>query len=338
MKTLLASAPFAMVVAIGCSSEPTDNTNTSTYAQDVYGNYEEAAEGRIKFDVVELYDGQLADIAKQPLADVLAGVPADWIVFNAEGPKLLEVRRGPRNAAIDEWTTPPALTDFDTMGYPVADGAYRLLEVRATLDGVTSKHRALEVCWQELDHCVVVDPVVIQLDGYYQNRQRWLAEGWDPIETELEDDVADPNAIKYCRLSRYGTVSKRFYYPAKYAAGYNALGWKLYENHIGAQDISIRCYVSGTSCKAAASSYSEGSSCATFFLGWNCDCDNIDHFGYTGSTARTSAQSRCVNNNGGASISAGISGGGASFSVTWNTSSGAVYTNGGTYTDTCVWM
>lgn len=339
--TRVATTGLALSLAIGCSETP--EAPQGTYAEAVYKNYEDAAGGKIDFEVGVIDEGALGALVQRPLVEVLGGVSADWIVFQAQGTQLVEVERGPRNAAIDEWTNPPALTDFDTMGYPVAQGTYRLFGVRATLDGVISEHRALEVCWDTLDHCVVVDPVVMQLDGYYQNRQRWVAEGWAP--SSVTDDLADEPApdtaalAKSCKLSGYGTTSKRFSWPAQYAAGFNIFGWKLYENNIGAQEVSIRCYVnSNGACKAAASSVSHSSSCSTFFPGWSCDCDSIDHFAYSGSTARTAAQTRCVDNFGGASINASISGGGASFSVSWTASSGSLYKNGGTYTDTCIWQ
>ncbi|HEY5923170.1 MAG TPA: hypothetical protein VIV11_15935 [Kofleriaceae bacterium] len=340
--TRVATTGLALSFAIGCSD--TTEAPQGSYAEAVYDNYEQAAGGKIDFEVAVIEEGALAAIAQRPLVEVLGGVAADWIVFEARGTELVQIGRGARNTATDEWTNPPALTDFDAMGYPVAQGAYRLFDVRATIDGVVTTHRSLEACWEALDHCVVVDPVVMQLDGYFQNRQRWLAEGWAPeiIAGDEPAEALDPDfaaATRYCKLSRYGTTSKRFSWPAKYAAGFNALGWKLYENHIGAQEVSIRCYVnSNGNCKAAASSSSAGSSCSTFFPGWSCDCDNIDHFGYTGSTARTAAQTKCVDNFGGASINAGISGSGASFSVSWTISSGSLYTNGGTYTDTCIWQ
>ena len=339
MNKSIARAALALSVVGGCTDagSPLDSTQP-TYAEAVYGNYEEAANGKIHFELATLEAGQLSQIAQQPITDALGAVPADWIAFHSEGLDLVDVARGPRNPAIDEWTTPPSLTDFDAMGFPVADGAYRLLDVRATIDGITTQHRAIEACWDSLDHCVVIDPVVMQVDGYYQNRQRWIAEGWTKQDGPAET-TDQANLASYCRLSKYGTTSHSVHWPAKYAAGFNALGWKLYENWIGAQDYSIRCYVnSNGACKAAASSSSDGSSCATYFIGWGCDCDNLDHFGYTGSTARTAAQTKCVNNFGGASISAGISGSGASFSVTWNISSGTQYTNGGSYTDTCIWQ
>jgi hypothetical protein len=340
----LAGTGAALSFAIGCTTTtattPTTEPPRSTYAEAVYDTYERAAGGKINLAITAVEDGALGELAGRPLADVLGGVPAEWIVFHARGAELVELARGPRDAATDEWTNPPALTDFDAIGYPVADGAYRLFDVRATLDGVTTEHRALEACWEAEAHCVVIDPVVMQLDGYYQNYRRWLAEGWapEPSDEPIEVHEADPSAAGACKLSRYGTTSKSFSWPARYAAGFNALGWKLYENHLGAQDVSIRCYVSGTACKAAASSVSHASSCATFFPGWSCDCDNIDFFGYTGSTARTASQTRCVNNFGGASIDASISGGGASFTVKWTASSGSQYAVGSAYTDTCVWQ
>ena len=343
MNHSMTRAALALSVAIGCTT-PNDS-NESTYAEAVYRNYQDAANGKVHFELGVLDEGELAAIASRPLTDVLGEVPTDWIVFNARGPEILELARGPRNAAIDEWTTPPTLTDFETLGYPVAAGTYRLIEVRATIDGATTQHRALEACWKSLDHCVMIDPVVMQLDGYYKNRQRWLTEGWAPLIVhgdEPADALTLPEGVsaytRYCKLSRYGTYSKRFYWPAQYAAGYNILGWKLYENWIGAQEVSIRCYVSGTSCKAAASAYSNGSSCSTFYPGWGCDCANVDHYGYTGSTAKTSAQTKCVDNFGGASVSVSLSGSGASFQVSWSLSSGSLYTNGGTYTDTCIWQ
>lgn len=342
MKFMVCVTTAGLALVGGCTAEVGgEHQSTSTYAEAVYTTYEEAAGGKIQFDVAVLADGKLSTIADRPLVETLEGVPADWIVFHAEGIQISEVARGPRNPAIDEWTNPPALTDFDDIGYPIADAAYRLLEVSATLDGTTTKHRALEACWDTLQHCVVIDPVVAQVDGYYRNHLRWVAEGWGPQElVDTYDETPDPQAAtRSCKLSRYTTTSKRFYWPALYVASYNIVGWKQYENWIGSQDISLRCYINTNgNCKIAAASTSYGSSCRSSMLGWSCDCDNIDFYGYTGSTAKTAAQSKCVNTFGGAQIDVGVSGAGATFSLSWTISSGTQYTNGGSYTDSCVWM
>jgi hypothetical protein len=345
-RTMTVMAVSSMAGCTG-SIEPVGTRGSeSTYAEAVYANYQEAAGSKIQFDVDVLEAGRLDAIAARPLVDVLDGVPAEWIVFHAEDVNIDQIVRGPRNAATDEWTTnPPALTDFETMGYPVVDAAYRLLAVNTTLDGTTSEHRALELCWSKLDHCIVVDPVVMQVDGFYRNRTTWQAEGWKPVIDSSAEPEADqmlpPNtlgATRSCKLSRYGTYSQRFYYGARYVEGYNILGWTLWRDNLGSQDISLRCYVSGTSCQIAASSFSNPSSCSTHMFGWNCACDNIDHFAYSGSTARTSAVTKCVNNFLGASINASIEGGGASFGIKWDLTQGSVYTNGATYTDTCIWQ
>src|SRR5206468_749271 len=146
---------------------------------------------------------------------------------------------------------------------PAADGTYRLLHVTATLDGVATEHNALELCWQKQDHCIVIDPVVMQLDGYYQNCQRLQSEGWRPIATTETDEGAPPaGATAYtatCKLLRTGARSQTYYWPGYTVTGTNIFGWTLFQDFLGAQEDYIGCYASGSSCVVGASTFSNSS-------------------------------------------------------------------------------
>ncbi|HWN71813.1 MAG TPA: hypothetical protein VNM90_29445, partial [Haliangium sp.] len=167
---------------IGCTteSEPTHGERVA-YAESVYAHYEAAASAHIELDVTTLQTGNLEDIATVDAGDLL-GVPGTWIRMEQRGTEITAVHREPRDPMQDEWQQPVDLREFEKLGYPLADGTYRLLAVIARVDGAPATHHALEACWARARHCIVIDPVLLQADSFMHQRQRLLAEGWAPIE------------------------------------------------------------------------------------------------------------------------------------------------------------
>ena len=51
------------------------------------------------------------------------------------------------------------------VGYPVAEGHYRVLEVITTLGHDSRSHRAVEFCRDNQFHCVLLDPGMEFIDS-----------------------------------------------------------------------------------------------------------------------------------------------------------------------------
>jgi hypothetical protein len=338
-----ALATLAISLGAGCAA-PEDKESVGGYAAAVYGEYEQASSGKISFRVSPISRGALSALADRPVNDILA-VPDFTVAFTADGVDIVAIEQLPR-LDTDEWRHPIMVSGFEVTGHPIAGGAYRLLNVRQDLGGTVSEHKALEVCWSSDGYCIVMDPVVDQLDGFYKNRQTpaWTAFKRPQVDLETpnvnvdEPDTRGAQAL-YCRLgsNHSSTVLSRSY-SEHYAAGFNALGWKLYENFLKPQRARIACNGGTTTstCKALPSgAYSNASSCVAYW-GWSCDCDNKLVGGTTGSTSKSEAVTKCVNKGSSVSITAGISGSGANVSITWSwTTGGSVYSLGGAVQDFC---
>jgi hypothetical protein len=328
-------------LAAGCAA-PAESDSAGGYAGAVYAEYEAAASGKISFRVTSIRSGALATIAAAPVQDLLT-VPDHTIAFTADGPDIVAIDQLPRLAS-DEWRHPIMVSGFEVTGHRVSSGAYRLLDVRQDLGGTITAHKALEVCWEADHYCVVMDPVVDQLDGFYKNRQTPAWKSWKRPQFEVENPEiygADTRGAQtlYCRLgSNHSGTVKKAYYAEHYAAGFNALGWKLYENFLKPQQARIACNGGTTTstCKALPSgAYSNASSCVAYW-GWSCDCANRLVGGTTGSTSKSEAVTKCVNKGSDVSITAGVSGSGANVGVTWTfTTGGSVYGIGGAVQDFC---
>lgn len=321
-----------MVAATGCASvdavEPAPG-----HAEAVYRSYADAAGGQVAFDVVTVDQGRLQDIAATP-ADQLLGVPAEWLRMDARGTEITALGWEARDAARDEWTGSVDLGQFEALGWPVAEADYRLLDVSVRLSGaVAQNHQALEVCWSERSRCIVMDPVVLQADGYYHDRQRLLAEGW-----AAEEQVVKAGGS--CTLNSNPTATGRqLTYPGYWVEYKNIFGVVLVRKDMGWQQVGVACYVSGDSCKSSGYGYSDTSSCFAN-LGYTCDCDNTgNQIGTSadGSSTKSWSEAKCAHRAFlSASASWTIEGVGSGFNINWDTA-GSVDTNGGQLYDACSW-
>lgn len=318
-----------------------------TYAEKAYASYQQAARGKIAFVLEITRKGALAEISARPFADLL-GVPAHWVVFNTNGTQIDEVLRGPRNRDIDEWSnTPPSLAGVEEAGLPIADGAYRLLDVAVDMNGEITKHKALEICWQKQGHCAVVDPVLVGLDSFHRNVTRFEKEGLvkqTVIDTPLglmDDTLRATTCSSAWYKANYGRITTSFTrtWAANkwnwYALAGNVVGWI----QLGKQQQGLGCHVVSGACKAYTFGQSDAGSCWAGFLN-SCDQDNRYYAYASGNQSRVGAQAKGVfaSPSTGSSVTAGISGSGLSASITFSLSSGSQVSLGGMISDSCVWQ
>lgn len=314
----------------------------SAYAETVYDQYQDAAGGRIDFDLITLETGHLADLAGAGVEDIV-GVPGTWIRMSQRGTEITDLAREPRDPAQDEWQRRIDVRAFEELGYPLDSGTYRLIAVTARLDGVASTHQALEACWAEHEHCIVMDPVVLQADAFAQQRQRLQAEGWAPVEVLGRDtervQPLDADTAATCSLnSDPDQTHVHVDYPAYPIELRNVFGMVLVRKEMGAQRAGVSCFVDGSgACTSSGFGFSEASSCFAN-LGYTCDCENTGNQVGTsddGSSTQSWAETRCSHRAFlDASVSWSRSGQGTSFAIQWDTA-GSEDANGGQLFDSC---
>lgn len=321
----------SLMAAAGCATDELA-TDSKGYAERVYASYEEAAQGAIEIDVLARSAGRLDELVSMPL-DQRLGVPDYWLRMDSVGTDIVAIHREARDAEVDEWSRPVDLGEFDALGQPVDEATYRLFEVTTRHEGVTSSHRALEVCWLAQESCLVMDPVILQVEGFYRDRQRLLAEGWAPVE-EVEKLGGS------CTLNSNPTATSRSIKHGAYWVEYlNIFGIVLVRKDMGGQQVGIACYVSGDKCMSSGFGYSNTSSCFAN-LGYTCDCDNTGNQIGTaadGSSTKSWSESKCAHRAFlSASASWTIEGVGSGFHINWDTA-GSVDTIGGQLYDACSW-
>lgn len=307
---------------------------SSGYAESVYDDYQSASDGRIAFQLRSDDEGALSKIAELPLGELLS-VPNYWMAMDQLGTEITNVRIEDRNPADDEWSKPIFLSRFETLGRPTEQGRYRMLWIEAALNSKTISYRAVEVCWESSKECIVIDPVVLQLDAFSNSRRELMAQGWS-IENAL---ISPSEGIdRVCSLNSHPTWGGEY-------ISYPAFGWDLKDifritlvhKDMAAQRVAIDCYVSGPRCLASPSGFSNRSSCWST-LGWNCSCGTSgSQSGVTRNAAKADSETRCTHAFvGSASASWSRRGSGANFSIQWSTN-GGVTANGGDIYDACSW-
>ncbi len=322
----------------GCTSEDVASpTDSETHAQEVYGHYQDAAGGRVRFDVTTVESGRVNAVLGRSVNELL-GVPDFRLTLEELGTEITSVKQQARDAATDEWAQPVMLSTFASLGRDLDEGTYRILSVHTELEGKQLTHRALQVCFGS-DGCVVMDPAVERLESFAEDRARLLAEGWK-VETKVQE-LGDVRPQAVCTLSsNFNAVSRSLTWSSRTITYKNLYGITVVTHRLGGQQTGISCYVSSGSCRAGTFGYSNASSCDAN-LGFNCDCANTGaQSGATTPAARAWSETKCEHKNvlqGSANVSWSRGGTGANFSISWSTSGGTVNSNGGTQYDTCGW-
>jgi hypothetical protein len=334
--------PQGEVGEVELSAEELSRAGNIDYAKQVYGNYQEAAGSVITFEVASERFGRLTELVERPLQEVVS-VPDYWISMESFGTEIKSVTREARLGTDDEWTSPVELSRFNELGKSTKAATYALLNVRTSLDGQVTEHKALQACWPAQSYCLVIDPVVRDLEGFAEDRARLKAQNWRVQEEEAPPAAPEGEVgiQRVCSLNSRPTAGGLSYTWGSFTRTYkNLYGVTVVQKTLGGQKIGISCYISGTYCKASGNGYSWASSCWAN-LGFNCDCDNTgNQTGVTGSAARAWSQTKCGHKNvlsGSTNISWSRSGVGAGFTINWGTSGSSVDSSGGTMYDACSW-
>jgi hypothetical protein len=235
------------------------------------------------------------------------------------------------------------LSRFNELGRSTKAAMYALLTVRTSLDGQVTEHQALQACWPSQGYCLVIDPVVRDLEGFAEDRTRLKAQGWKLLMEEAPPAVAEGEVgiQRVCSLNSKPAYGGYSYTWGSFTRTYkNLYGITVVQKTMGGQKIGISCYISGSYCKASGNGYSFASSCWAN-LGFNCDCENTgNQTGVSGSAARAWSQTKCGHKNvlsGSTNITWSRSGVGAGFTINWGTSGSSVDSSGGTMYDACSW-
>jgi hypothetical protein len=123
------------------------------YAGTIYNGYAASSGDRVSFDLSIAGHGRLADLADN--SSELA-VP------------------DPTVAGFETGGFPGA--GHPGAGHPVAEGHYRVLEVITTLGRDSKSHRAVEFCWENQFHCVLLDPGMEFIDSIASSQIKFMAE------------------------------------------------------------------------------------------------------------------------------------------------------------------
>lgn len=331
----LATLCSTLAVSGACTGgDAASDGDVEPTASDVYATYQAGAHDRVQFEVTALERGALPTLASQPIND-LVGVPDYWLRAEQDGTELGAIVKEAR-AADDEWRAPIDVSGFAAEGHRLEDGRYTLLGVRMSFDGQASEHRALQVCFDAEHMCTILDPVVLHLSDFAENRDRLLSEGWKLTE-ETVPATPDPTGLsRPCTLNSNPKLQQRkFSKPASWVEYKNVFRKVLVRKDLGAQEYGVACYVSNGQCRSSGFGYSNQSSCYGRF-GWQCACENTGNLkGTTGNATRAWSETRCTHKFlVKASVSFQVDGQGAGFDVHW-AGSGGVDAQGGQVYDSC---
>lgn len=263
------------------------------YAEKIYNEYAASADDKVSFDLNVVAQGKLKDLAGKKFSDII-NPPQRKLTASDNG--FVTSSHAFENvlANSDELNVlSKTVADFEAVGYPVAEGRYRVLDVITTLGRDVSSHKAIEFCWKSQFHCVLLDPSIEFIDSIANNRIKLMAEGAGPKVTTVASDatagvqglagtcgLASNHALKQ-RTVNYGGFN------VKYRNLFNAV---LVNKDIGAQQSGVSC---DTSCKPKPYGYSNVSS-AQGYLGWRTACAQNSGLGITGTTAKYIGKTMCT--------------------------------------------
>jgi hypothetical protein len=319
----------------GEAAAPEGSAAGDSTASAVYAAYQAGSHDRARFEVTELEHGALATLAGRPINDYI-GVPDYWLRSEQDGTELGAILMEARGAD-DEWQAPVDVASFAEEGHRLDDGRYTLLGVHMQFDGQASEHRALQVCFDAEHFCTIMDPVVLQLSAFADNRVRLLTEGWS-VKEELVPATPDPTGLsRPCTLnSNPSSARRQFTKPASWVEYKNVFGKVNVRKDLGAQQYGISCYVNSSGqCRSSGFGYSNQSSCWGR-LGWQCACSNTGNLrGTSGNATKAWSETRCTHKwLAKASVSFSVNGQGADFNINWM-GSGGVDAQGGQIYDSC---
>ena len=266
------------------------------YAEKIYTEYAASSDDKISFDLTVTSRGKLKELVGKPFSSIIT-TPRRKLVASDNGFLTKDHAYQNVNANNQEFAVlSKSVADFEAKGYPIAGGTYRILEIITTMGRDISSHRAIEFCWKEQFHCVVLDPNIEFIDSIANNRMKLMAEGAGPTVT-YEAATPSTNLVGtqavagICGLaSDHSKKQKTVTYAARNLKYKNVFGNTLVNKDLGGQQSGVSC---DTSCKPKPYGYSNVSS-AQGHLGWRTACAQNSGLGITGTTAKFIGKTMCT--------------------------------------------
>ena len=305
------SKPTTLILAIAASCLTVSAfaaplAKRADYAEKIYNEYAASADDKVSFDLNVVAHGKLKDLLGKPFSSILS-TPQRKLVASDNGFITQDHAFQNVNATKQEYDVlNKSVADFEAKGYPVAGGTYRVLDVITTLGRDVSSHKAIEFCWKEQFHCVLLDPSIEFIDSIANNRMKLMAEGAGPTVTfdAASPGTASSGAAKpstavasvqglagVCGLaSNHASKQKTVTYAARNLKYKDVFGITLVNKDLGGQQSGVSC---DTSCKPKPYGYSNVSS-AQGYLGWRTACANNSGLGITGTTAKFIGKTLCT--------------------------------------------
>lgn len=335
MKTTVLVTSLAIGIALvgAASLRAAPPPMPAGYADGIYSDYSSAAGQKVSFELRTLQSGRLEQLAGKSFGDIL-GTPRYRVEADEDRLRLRNGKFTDDLGKFDRSELDGGVEGFEVVGLPINLGSYRKLAVKVSIDGRTRKHEAIELCWAELDHCVVYDPSIVFLDSIVNNRRLAKAVGYGPRMQmqERPQQLGDVGPLAACGLaSNPNYISKSLTWASWTQRYKNIYGMTLVTKNLGGQQSGLRC---NASCSPAPFGYSNSSS-GSGTLGYNVDCGNLYNYGNTGRTGRWVAETKCAHRFAGtATANVTRNGSGSGVSLAWDTN-GGIDSNGGYFTDTC---
>jgi hypothetical protein len=307
------------------------------YAEKIYNEYAESADDKIGFEVTVASHGKLKALAGKAFSSIIdtprRKLTAEDNGFVTTNHAFSNV--GANSAEFADLTK--NVSDFEAIGYPVAEGTYRILDVVTTVGRDISSHKAIEFCWKSQFHCVLLDPSIEFVDSIANNRMMFMAQGVGPtVTTEAVNAVAKLATVQgitgTCGLaSNHGIKQRTVTYNARTVTYKNVFKNTLVTKDLGGQQSGVSC---DTSCKPKPYGYANVSS-ADGRLGWRTACADNSALGITGTTAKYIGKTMCTHKYA-VAASASITVEGVGSGVDLNVDAGGgVDANGGAVYESC---
>lgn len=245
------------------------------YAEAMYLDFTKYSGGRVTFDLHPRTEGSMSTLKGMKIEDVLP--EPSYVLTSIDGETSIEALAfdSPKSneAHIDERKI--SLDEFSRVGFPLSNGRFRLLSVTMKMGDEELFHDAVEFCWPEQNHCVLIDNSLPFIDSQVREHRITEAEPrfakifYGPeLPIQSLSDVAIKHhgspTVEWCRLNSRNASFANYSVPSKTFRKENALGQLLYKGTIGAVSGGFSCTPNGarSACVMTASSSvsaSEGS-------------------------------------------------------------------------------
>jgi hypothetical protein len=304
----------------------------SNYAVGLYNEFSAAASGTISFQVQTVQTGSMTALAGKTLGSLVT-VPPYRVEADQAGTTITRPRFVvPTDPNFGETDLSHSVDEFASHGFPLQDGAYSKLSVTVTISGDTRSHDAVEFCWASLNHCAVLDPVIVFLQSRIDSRLALAAAGLSTRSAGTLSSPADVATTGRCGLASHPTWIGETLTWSRYSVPFkDVFGITLFTLFLAEQVDGITC---DSRCLPQPFGTSSASSAGSF-PGYSTQCDNQGATGVTSNHARAIAETKCTESFlGSAHAEVSVNGKGASIGLSWSLG-GSVFSNGGVLNDSC---